>query len=118
MNHVALVGRLTSNPEVKELDDGSVRVVITLAVSRDYRNNDGIIDTDFIRCTLWSGIASATKDYCHKGDVIGIRGKLHSKTYENEQQEKRTILEVCVDKVTFITSKKMEDKNIIVENCE
>lgn len=115
MNHVALVGRLTQDPEIKELGDGTYRVSVTLAVARDYRNSDGVIDTDFIRCTLWNGIASATRDYCRKGDVIGIRGKLHSRTYETENKEKRTVLEVFVEKVTFITSKKHEKTEEEVE---
>ena len=41
---------------------------------------------------LWNGIASATKDYCHKGDVVGIKGKLQTRTYENENKEKKHIL--------------------------
>lgn len=104
MNNVTLVGRLTADPEVKENTDGNLRTVINIAISRDYRNTDGVYDTDFIRCVLWNGIASATKDYCHKGDVVGIKGRLQSRTYENDEKEKRHILEVIVDKVTFISS--------------
>lgn len=104
MNNVTLVGRLTHEPEVKEINDGTKRTVINVAVPRDYRNSDGIYETDFIKCVLWNGIASATKDYCHKGDVVGIKGKLQTRTYENENKEKKHILEVIVDKVTFISS--------------
>ena len=104
MNNVTLVGRLTQDPEVKKLNDGTFRTSITLAVSRDYRNNDGMYDTDFIKCVLWNGIASATKDYCHKGDVVGIKGKLQSRIYETELKAKKHILEVVVEKITFINS--------------
>ncbi len=104
MNNVTLVGRLTQDPEVKESADGTKRTVITIAVSRDYRNSDGIYDADFIRCVLWNGIASATKDYCHKGDVVGVKGKLQSRTYETEDNQKKHIIEVIVDKVSFISS--------------
>lgn len=104
MNNVTLVGRLTQEPVVTENSDGTMRTVINVAVSRDYRNSDGIYDADFIKCVLWNGIASATKDYCHKGDVVGIKGKLQSRTYETEEKTKKHVLEVVVDKVTFISS--------------
>lgn len=102
MNNVALVGRLTAEPEVKELADGTYRTSITLAIARDYKNSDGLYDADFIRCVLWNGIASATKDYCHKGDVVGVRGKLQSRIYETENKEKRHVTEVLVEKISFI----------------
>lgn len=104
MNNVTLVGRLTTDPEIKENSDGTQRTIINVAISRDYRNSDGIYEADFIRCVLWNGIASATKDYCHKGDVVGIKGRLQSRVYENNENEKKHILEVIVDKVTFISS--------------
>ena len=104
MNNVTLVGRLTQDPEVRECSDGTFRTVINVAVSRDYRNSDGIYDADFIRCVLWNGIASATRDYCHKGDVVGIKGKIQTRSYETNENEKKYVMEVIVDKVTFITS--------------
>lgn len=103
MNQVTLVGRLTQEPQVKESADGTKRTTINVAVSRDYKNSDGIYDADFIRCVLWNGIASATKDYCHKGDVVGIKGKLQSRIYETDDNEKKYMMEVIADKVTFIT---------------
>lgn len=104
MNNVTLVGRLTGEPEVKELNDGTFRTLITIAISRDYRNSDGEKEADFIKCVLWNGIASATRDYCHKGDVVGIKGKLQSRTYETNDKERKFILEVLVEKITFISS--------------
>ena len=104
MNNVTLVGRLTGEPEIKELNDGTFRTLITVAVSRDYRNLEGEREADFVKCVLWNWIASATKDYCHKGDIVGIKGKLQSRTYENNDNEKKHILEVLVEKITFISS--------------
>lgn len=109
MNNVTLVGRLTHEPEIKELNDGTFRTIINVAVSRDYRNSDGVYDADFIKCVLWNGIASATKDYCHKGDVVGIKGKLQSRVYETENKEKKNILEVIAEKVTFISSRRTDE---------
>ncbi len=104
MNSVNLVGRLTADPEVKEISEGKVRTTINVAVARDYRNSDGIYDADFINCVLWNGVASATKDYCHKGDVVGIKAKLQTHNYETEDGNKKTVMEVVADKVIFISS--------------
>lgn len=110
MNNVTLVGRLVRDPEVKEYEDGSFRTTVDLAVSRDYRNNDGVYDTDFIRCILWNGIANTTKEYCHKGDVVGIKGRLQSRNYQNDNNETKYLVEVLVDKVTFISTIKPKTK--------
>lgn len=110
MNNVILVGRLISDPEVKEMQDKTIKTTIVLAVSRGYKNSEGIYETDFIRCVLWNGIASATKDYCRKGDVIGLKGKLQSRSYE-DKDEKKYITEVIADKITFISSVKSNSEN-------
>ena len=111
MNNVTLVGRLVRDPEVKELNDGTCRTFITIAISRDYRNSEGERVTDFINCVLWNGVANAAKDYCHQGDVVGIKGKLQSRNYETSDNEKKYILEVAVDKIAFLSIDKMKNKD-------
>lgn len=71
MNNVILVGRLTSNPEIIEIENAKKVTTVILAVNRNFKNSDGIYDTDFIRCILWNNIASTTTEYCHVGDVVG-----------------------------------------------
>ncbi len=107
LNNVILVGRLTKNPEIvpcKESD--KKKTVVTLAVSRNYKNVDGIYETDFIRCVLWNAVASNTCEYCHSGDVIGIKGRLETRSYESEEKEIKYITEVVAEKVTFLSSDK------------
>lgn len=106
MNIVSLVGRLTADPEMKETPTGQTRTTINLAVARDFKNTNGVYETDFINCVLWNGIAAATKDYCHKGDVVGIKGRIQSRSYDTETGEHKYITEVIADKVIFITSVK------------
>lgn len=106
MNNVTLVGKIVDEPKIEELNDGAIRTLITIVVSREYRNLEGIIEKDFINCVLWNGIANATKDYCHKGDIVGIKGKLQSRSYETDENEKKYILEVLVEKMTFISQNK------------
>ena len=63
--------------------------MITLAVNRGYKNQNGEYDTDFIPCVLWRGVAENAAEYCHKGDLIGIRGRLETRKYENEEKKIR-----------------------------
>ena len=109
MNQVVLVGRLSEEPTVSKTENGKSYVFINLAVQRPFKNSDGIYETDFIRCVLWNAIASNTSEYCHTGDVVGIKGRLQNRVYENESQEKKYITEVVAERVTFLSSKKQFD---------
>lgn len=111
LNQTVLVGRLTSDVEVKELEDGKKVSNITLAIPRSYKNTNGEYETDFINCTLWSGVAANTAEYCHKGDIIGVKGRLQNKEIE-ANGEIRKISEVVAEKVTFLSSSKTKDKEM------
>ena len=106
-NLVYLIGRLSEDPVIKEYDDGKSMLTINLAVQRSFKNEDGIYEVDFIRCILWNGIASHTSEYCKKGDLVGVKGRIQTRSYE-EKEEKKYITEVIVDKVSFLASKKEE----------
>ncbi len=111
-NMVYLIGRLTETPELKDLDDERQTLAINLAVQRSYKNEDAIYETDFIRCVLWNAIAEHTAEYCHKGDLVGIKGRIQNRSYEDEDGNKKYITEVIVDKISFLASKKEHDFNI------
>ena len=102
-NSVVLVGRITQDLTIQETEN-SKRTFLILAVPREFKNSEGDYDTDFIKCTLWNGVAINTKEYCKKGDVIGIKGRLQSGQYEKDGETVYT-MEVIVDKVTFLTPK-------------
>lgn len=105
LNQVVLVGRLTADPEVKQNESGKKKAAVNLAVARSFKNANGLYDTDFIRCILWNGIAANTTEYCRKGDVVGIKGRLQSSSYEKDGVTKYNI-DVIAEKVTFLSSKK------------
>ena len=104
LNQVILVGRLVRNPELQITDTGRKRSSITLAVSRGYKNQNGEYDTDFLDCTLWTGIAENTHEYCKSGDVIGVKGRLQTWMLENEDGTKSKKMEIIAEKVTFLSS--------------
>ena len=106
MNQLILVGRLTKDPELNVVEDEKKVSSVTLAVQRPFKNIDGTYDTDFVRCILWNAVAEATVEYCHKGDCIGVKGRIQSVSYEDEEKNKKTYLEVIADRVMFIGSNK------------
>ena len=108
LNQVVLVGRLTSDPEIITTENGKKMSTINIAVQRSYKNMDGLYETDFIRCILWNGVASSTHEYCHSGDIVGVKGRLQTRSYEKDD-EKKYVMEVIADKVTFLSNKKAEE---------
>lgn len=119
MNHVVLVGRLTEDPVVITTEEDKKVTTVTVAVTRNYKNVDGIYESDFIRCVLWNGIASNTSEYCHSGDVIGVKGRLQSSNYDDENGKRHFVTEVVAEKVTFLSSSKTkEEKSEEVKNEE
>ena len=121
LNQVILVGRLVRTPEVYETETGRKRSQITLAVARSYKNQNGEYDTDFLDCTLWTGIAENTAEYCKSGDVIGVKGRLQTWLLENEDGSKYKKVEIVAEKVTFLSSArndKVIDNTVNDENIE
>lgn len=111
LNQVILVGRLVRTPELQLTDSGKKKSLITLAVSRGFKNQNGEYDTDFLDCTLWSSIAENTSEYCKTGDVIGVKGRLQTRLIDNEEGTKYKKVEVIADKVTFLSSSRNDNNN-------
>ena len=122
LNQVVLVGRLVRNPELQITDSGKKRSIVTLAVSRNYKNMDGVYDTDFFDCTLWTGIAENAAEYCKSGDVVGVKGRLQTWILDNEDGTKSKKMEIIAEKLTFIATSKSvhedtnEDREKIVQS--
>lgn len=110
LNQVIIVGRLVAKPIIVENENGRKVSEITLAVPRSYKNAEGIYDTDFIKCTLWNDIAEKTIEYCDKGDLVGVRGRLETSVYEKENGEKYRITSVVAEKVSFLSNNKNKEE--------
>lgn len=108
LNQTVLVGRLVKNPEIYETENGTKVTNVVLAVPRSYKNSNGEYDTDFIPCTLWKGIAENTAEYVKKGDLIGVKGHIQTRSYEKDE-ERKFVTEVIAERVTFLSSKRPEE---------
>ena len=105
LNQVVLVGRLVKDPEVIEKEKGKKVSYVTVAVPRSFKNMDGEYETDFIRCILWDLVAKNTAEYCKKGDIIGIKGRIETRVVEKEDEDNKYYTDVIAEKVTFLSSK-------------
>lgn len=110
MNQTVLVGRIVKDPEVKDLESGKKVSNITLAVPRSYKNAEGEYETDFINCELWDHIAQNTSDYCKKGDLVGVKGRIQTDSYEVDG-EKKYSQKIVVERLTYLQSKNHEKEN-------
>ena len=108
LNQVVLVGRLTKDVEIEKRGEKDF-AILNLAIPRSFKNPEGEYDTDFINCVLWNEIAQRTSDYCKKGDIVGVKGRLQSSSYEDENGNKIFRMEVIAEKVTFLSSKKNDE---------
>ena len=102
LNQIVIVGRLVRDPELRQTEGGKKVTNITLAVPRSYKNSNGEYETDFIDCVLWTGIAENTTEYCKRGDILGVKGRVQTRTFEIEDK-KRYVTEVVAEKVSFLS---------------
>ena len=106
MNQVVMIGRIVKEPELKETEKGNL-CNLTLAVARPYKNEEGVYETDFVDVTLWKSIAENTKEYCRKGDLVGVKGRIQTSHYEQDDEVKY-VTEVIAEKVTFLSTRRPE----------
>ena len=104
LNQVIVVGRLTKDLAIRKTDSGKNVATLTLAVPRSFKNVEGEYETDFIDCVLWEEKANRTAEYCRKGDIVGVRGRIQTRKIETEEGN-RYRLEVIAEKITFLTKK-------------
>lgn len=104
-NQVIIVGRLVQDPQTKELENELKTSYITLAVQRNYKNSEGIYETDLIPCVLYKCIAENTVKYCKKGDLVGIKGRLQTR-----KEKETAVIEIVAERVTFLSSRKENEE--------
>lgn len=109
LNQVILVGRLVRDVAIHKSDKNVRVATISIAVPRSFKNMEGNYDTDFIDCVAFENVALNTSQYCSKGDIVGVKGRIQSRMIE-KGDKKESIMEIIAEKVTFLTSKGKEEK--------
>ena len=111
INQVTLIGRIVEKPILRSYENDVNVATLTLAVTRPFKNMDGNYETDFIKITLWNGVAQSTCDYTQNGDIVGVKGRVAMKdtevSFADQSQifkKKISILEIIGERVIFIHS--------------
>lgn len=109
LNRIILMGRLTRDPELRRTGNGTKVASFSLAVDRDFKNQAGEKETDFIDCVAWRSTAEFATKYFSKGRMTVVEGRLQIRDWTDRDGGKRRSAEVVVDTMYFGDSKKVSD---------
>lgn len=110
INRVVLVGRMTRDPELRRTPQGDAVTSFTLAVNRNFTSRDGQQQADFINCVVWRKPAENVERYCSKGSLVGVEGRIQTRSYENSQGQKKYTVEVICDVVQFMETRVVNEE--------
>lgn len=105
MNKAILVGRLTRDPELRNTNSGAAVVSFTIAVNRTFTSNTGEREADFINCIAFNKQAENLNRYIRKGGLVGVEGRIQSRSYTAQDGSKRYVTEVVCENVQFLEPK-------------
>jgi single-strand DNA-binding protein len=105
MNRVVLVGRLTKDPELRYTPGGAAVASFTLAVNRNFTNQQGERETDFINCVVWRRPAENVANFLKKGSLAGVDGRIQTRNYEGQDGKRVYVTEVLAESVQFLEPK-------------
>ncbi|MEW6555379.1 MAG: single-stranded DNA-binding protein [Actinomycetota bacterium] len=102
LNNVVLIGNLTRDPELRYTPSGLPVATLRLAVNRNFTNQQGEIETDYFNVIVWRNQAEKCAEYLSKGRQVAITGRLQSRSWEANDGQKRSVVEVVADRVVFL----------------
>ncbi|XXP77551.1 MAG: single-stranded DNA-binding protein [Lettuce witches'-broom phytoplasma] len=106
INKVILVGRITKDPELNFINGNIPLVRFILAVNRNFTNNEGDKEADFIRCTVWNKQAENLFKFVTKGSLIGVEGRIKVNVINKNQEETKFITEIQCQSIQYLEFKK------------
>lgn len=105
INNVVLIGRLTRDVELRYTPSNIAVATFNLAVNRNFKNQDGEREADFINCVMWQKSAENLANWTRKGMLIGITGRIQTRSYENQQGQRVYVTEVVADNFQLLESR-------------
>lgn len=108
INEVVLIGRMVRDPDLRYTADGTPVASFRLAVNRSFKNQEGVVEADFVSCTAWRNLAKTTADYCRKGALVAVTGRVQTSRYEAKDGTTVFVTDIVVDNVRFLEKKKEE----------
>lgn len=113
INNVVVVGRLTRAVDLRYTSNGTAYASFTLATDRDFKNQNGEKETDFINCVMWRKPAENLANYTKKGSLIGIEGRIQTRNYDNQQGQRVYVTEVLAERFHFLESSKTTNNDVL-----
>lgn len=111
INNVVLVGRLTKDADLRYTSNGTAVATFTLAVNRQFTNQQGEREADFINCVIWRKSAESLSNFTKKGSLVGVEGRIQTRSYDNQQGQRVYVTEVVVESFSLLEPKsKNEDR--------
>lgn len=110
MNKVILIGRLTKDPELRYTSNNIAVVTFTIAINREYANQNGEREADFINIQVWKKQAENCKNYLTKGSKVAIDGRIQTRNYEDQNGNRRYLTEVIADSIQFLDTRKNDNQ--------
>ena len=112
MNKWVGIGRITREIELRYTQTNKAVAQFSLAVNRQYKNENGGYDTDFINCELWGKQAETISKYTQKGDLIAVSGALRIEKYKDKEGNTKTRTYIAVENITLLNSHKQKEEKI------
>lgn len=109
INSVCLVGRLTRDPELKYTGNNIAVATFSLAVNRNFKDANGEREADFINCVIWRQSAENLANWAKKGALIGITGRIQTRSYENQQGQRVYVTEVVAENFQMLESRAVRE---------
>lgn len=106
INQVVLVGRLTKDADLRYTSGGQAVATFNLAVNRNFTNQSGEREADFVNCVIWRKPAETLVNYANKGTLLGVVGRIQTRNYENQEGRKIYVTEVVCDNFQLLEPKK------------
>ena len=113
INRVVLVGRLTKAPVLRKTANGASVVSFTVACTRRFKQ-EGQPEADFINTVAWNKTADIVAQYTHKGSLVGVEGRIQTRSYDDKDGKRVYVTEVVADSVQFLESKSAAASNAYV----
>ena len=110
INRAILVGRLTRDPDLRYTASGAAVATFTVAVNRQFTNQQGEREADFINCVMWRKPAENFANFTHKGSLVGIDGRIQTRSYENQQGTRVYVTEVVAENFSLLESRAEADR--------
>src|SRR3712207_3547985 len=105
INNVVLVGRMTRDAELRYTPSNQAVATFTLAVNRNFKNQNGEREADFINCVIWRQQAENLSNWAKKGTLIGVTGRIQTRNYENQQGQRVYVTEIVADNFQILESR-------------